>query len=55
MAEFMFDRTFSKSPCIYKKVGNTYYPIVYLRRAKNVTNEDYEKVIELLFRKSKRK
>lgn len=55
MAEFMFDRTITKSPCIYKRIGNTLYPIVYLRRAKNVTNEDYEKVIELLFRKSKKK
>lgn len=48
MKEYVFDATLTKSPCIYKKIGNTYYPIVYLRRAKNVTNEDYFEAIELL-------
>lgn len=57
MKEYILDSSgaFGKTPCIYKRVGNTCYPIIYLRRAKNVLNEDYQEVIELLTKKSKRK
>ena len=57
MKEYIIDSSgmFRKSPCIYKRVGNTLYPIMYLRRAKNVLNEDYQEVIELLTKKSKKK
>lgn len=57
MKEYIIDTSgvFGKSPCIYKRVGNVCYPIVYLRRAKNVLNEDYQEVLEILTKKSKRK
>lgn len=51
MKEYILDRTINKSPCIYKKVGNTYYPIAYIRRAKNVLSEDFEEVVNLIANK----
>lgn len=53
MKEYILDRKLTKEPCIYKKVGNTYYPVVYLRRAKNATNEDYEEVVNLIANRKK--
>lgn len=51
MKEYILDRTLTKAPCIYKRVGNTLYPIVYLRRAKNAMNEDFEEVVNLIANK----
>ena len=49
--EFIFDRTLTKRPCIYKKVGCALYPVLYFQKAKNATNEDYEKIINYLIPK----
>lgn len=53
MKEYILDRTLTKAPCIYKRVGNTLYPIVYLRRAKNAMNEDFEEVVNLIAKRKK--
>ena len=42
MIEFVIDRTVTKRPCVYKKVGNTLYPIIYFHKAKNASNGDFE-------------
>ena len=49
--EYVFDKTLTKRPCIYKRVGNTLYPVLYFQKAKGATNEDYEKIVEHLIRK----
>ena len=49
--EYVFDKTLTKRPCIYKKVDNVLYPVLYFQKAKGATNEDYEKIVEHLIRK----
>jgi hypothetical protein len=39
---------FCKSHAIYKKVGNSISPMVYLRKPKGVTDEEFEKFINSL-------
>lgn len=51
MIEYILDKSITKRPCIYKQVGNTLYPIMYLAKAKNVTNEEFEKLIKHLITK----
>lgn len=29
MEEYIFDKTLTKRPCVYKKVNNVLYPILY--------------------------
>ena len=44
--EYVFDRTLTKSPCIYKQVGCVISPVMYLKKAKHATDEDFERIIE---------
>lgn len=51
--EFVFDKSLSKRPCIYGRIGNELHPIVYFQKAKYASKEEYEQVMRILFRKSK--
>ena len=51
--EFILDRTITKRPCIYKKVGNTLFPVMYLQKAKGASDEDFEKILEHIKRQTK--
>lgn len=51
MIELVVDRSITKRPCVYKKVGNTLYPIMYFQKAKNASNEDFEMVYNHLIGK----
>lgn len=48
MVELVVDRSITKRPCVYKKVGNALYPIMYFHKAKNASNEDFEMVYNYL-------
>ncbi len=52
MTKYVFDRSVTKRPCIYKQVGNTLYPIMYLQKAKNVTNEEFDNLVKHLISKN---
>ena len=49
--EYIFDKTLTIRPCIYKKVDNVLYPVLYFQKAKGATDEDYGKIVEHLIRK----
>lgn len=51
MTKYVLDRSVTKRPCIYKQVGNTLYPIMYLHKAKNVTNEEFDNLVKYLISK----
>lgn len=53
MIEFIVDRSITKWPCVYKKVGNILYPIMYFHKAKNASNEDFEMVYNHFIGKKK--
>lgn len=46
--EFIFDRSITKRPCIYARVGCTLYPILYFQKAKNAPDEEFERVLKIL-------
>lgn len=52
MTKYILDKSVTKRPCIYKQVGNTLYPIMYLQKAKNVTNEEFDKLVKHLISKN---
>ena len=52
MTKYLMDKSIMKRPCIYKQVGNTIYPIMYLQKAKNVTNEEFDKLVKYLISKN---
>jgi hypothetical protein len=53
MTKYVLDRSVTKRPCIYKQVGNTLYPIMYLQKAKNVTNEEFDNLVKYLISEKK--
>lgn len=53
LVELVLDRTLTKRPCIYKKVDNVLYPIMYLAKAEGATDEDFNKIIDFLLHKAK--
>jgi hypothetical protein len=51
--EYILDRTMTKRPAIYRKenrqeCGVLLTPIMYLQRAKNAPEEDFERIINIL-------
>lgn len=51
--EYILDRTMTKRPAIYRKEnsqesGVLLTPIMYLQRAKNAPEEDFERIINIL-------
>ena len=46
--EYILDRTLTKRPCIYAKVGGALYPVMYLQKAKGITDEDFEQLLKIL-------
>ena len=53
LVELVLDRTLTKRPCIYKKVDNALYPIMYLAKAEGASDEDFNKIIDFLLHKAK--
>jgi hypothetical protein len=38
----------TKTPSLWRMVGNTSYPIVYFRKAKGATQEEYEQALKII-------
>jgi len=46
--EYILDRTITKRPCIYARIGNALYPILYFQKAKGAPDEEFEKLLDIL-------
>jgi hypothetical protein len=53
--ELVFDKegcSVAKGPVIYKKEGNCLMPILYLRKPKNASQEDFNVALDFLINKA---
>ena len=46
--EYILDRSLTKTPCIYARRGCVMRPILYLKKAKGATDEEFEELIKRL-------
>ena len=57
--ELIFDKDgcpgLFKGPVIYRKYGNTLIPVVYLRKPKNVSQEEFDKIVNFVITNAKTK
>ena len=53
--EYILDRTLTKRPCIYARIGNALYPILYFQKAKGAPDQEFERVLDILIPKTDKK
>lgn len=51
--ELVFNKTLSKRPCIYKRIGSAIHPVIYFQKAKNAPDEEFNEIMEFLINKAK--